>query len=67
MPWTESTLEQLLVLSRLRTEVELTEMADNPWVRESLLFIDLGLLTPPYARKPPIRVREIRGLCIALD
>ena len=38
MSWTESTLEQVLVLSRLRTEGELTEMADNTWVRDSPAF-----------------------------
>ena len=38
LPWTESTLEQVLVLSRLRTEGELTETAGNQWVRDSHAF-----------------------------
>ena len=38
LPCTESTLEQVLVLSRLRTEGKLPEMAVNQWIRESLLF-----------------------------
>ena len=129
--WTESTSEQVLVLSRLRTDGGLPEMAVNPWVRESpsfqrlepshatvctqapdqsahflrliyclglnqlrnkfksclgcaprencpkwpiihgpvkaLLYIDLSLPTPPYARKHPIRMRMSRDLCVALD
>ena len=41
--WTESTSEQLLVLSRLRTEGELPKMADNQWVHESPAFQRLEL------------------------
>ena len=67
LPWPDLTLGQVLVLSWLRTEGELSEMPDNQWVRESPYFNDLGLTTPPYARKPPIRVCETRGLYIALD
>ena len=54
-------------MCRLRTEGELPEMAGNPRVRESLFFNDLSLPTPPYARKPPIRVHETRRLYIALN
>jgi hypothetical protein len=42
----------------LRTEGELTEMAGNPLARESLLFNDLSLLTPPHAHKRPIKVHD---------
>ena len=68
MPWTESTSEQVLVLSLMRTEGELTEMAGNQWVRDSHAF---QRLVPShatvYARNPPIRVRKTRDLDIALD
>ena len=42
LPWTECTSEQVLVLSRLRTEGELPEMAGNPWVYESPAYHRLG-------------------------
>jgi len=38
LSWTESTSEQVSVVSWLRTEGEMTKMADNPWVRESPSF-----------------------------
>ena len=38
MPWSETTSKQVLVLSQLRTEGERSEMAVNPWVRESHSF-----------------------------
>ena len=66
-PWTEPTSEQLLVLSRLRTVGEMTEMAVNQWVRECLDFCTSSLATPRYKRKHPIKVPESRGLYIALD
>jgi hypothetical protein len=37
------------------------------WSVKALLFNDLSLPTQPYARKPPIRVRETRDMYIALD
>ena len=58
LPWTESTSKQLLVLSRLRTEGELPEMAGTQCVVKALLFIDLSLPMPLYARNPPIKVQE---------
>jgi hypothetical protein len=67
MAWTESTSEQVLVLSWLRTEGELTQIAGNLWVLKALLFNDLSLPTPPYARKSPNRVRETRGAYVVLD
>ena len=46
---------------------EMTEMFDNHGSVKGLRFNDLSLPTPPYARKPPIRVRKARGLYIALN
>ena len=66
MPWTESTLEQVLVLSWLRTVGELTEMAEIHGILITVLFNDLSLSTPPYGVKPSIKVFETRGLKIAL-
>ena len=45
----------------------MTKMADNHGSVKALLFNDLSLSTPPYARKPLIKVHETRGLHIALD
>ena len=60
-------MEQVLVLSWLRTEGEQPEMAEIHGTVKTVLFNDLSFPTPPYARKPPIRVRETRDLYIALD
>ena len=67
MAWTEPTLYQVLVLSRLRTEGEMTEMTVNTWVRES----------PPLQRHEPFHATvciqssdqsaQIQDVCIALD
>ena len=50
-------------MSCLRTEGELTQMADNHGSVKALLFNDLSIPTPPYARKPSIRVRETTSAC----
>jgi hypothetical protein len=58
--------KQVLVLCWLRTEDEVTEM-EMAGIHEfmiALLFNDLNLPTPPYARKPPIRVHETQGIYI---
>ena len=54
-------------MSWLRTEGELTEMAEIHGTVNTVLFSDLGLPRHPHARKPPIRVRETQGLYNTMD
>ena len=67
MPWTGSTLDQVLILRCTRSKDESAEMAGNPLIPECLDFCTLGLATPRHKRKRPIKVPESHGLYTALD
>ena len=67
LPWTEPYSEQVEVLSRLRTEGEMTEMAVNPWVRKSLAFQRHEPSHATICIQDFNQSAESYDVCIALD
>ena len=60
-------MEQVLVMSRLRTEGELTELAGNQWVRDSPAFQRLEHSHVTVCTQPYDQSAQDPRLYIALD